>query len=119
MARPAGGGQPRQFYVVQAANQETCFRAPIAFVTWALVSEAVDRRVEADLGQRIRLKPEEWKSGEIAWIVDLVGAPAGMRQALQWLKAGPPRKRPVKVVMRDAKGAARVETIDARDTEVE
>ena len=101
----------RQFYVVQAASQETGFRAPIAFVTWALVSETVDRRLEADLGQRIRLKPEEWKSGEIAWIVDLVGAPAGVRRALQWLKVRPFRERAAKLVVRDAKGAARVQVL--------
>ena len=101
----------RQFYVVQAANQKTGFRAPIAFVTWALVSGTVDRRLEADLGQRTRLKPEEWKSGEIGWIVDLVGAPAGVQRALQWLRAGPFREREAKVVVRDAKGAARVATL--------
>ena len=101
----------RQFYVVQAASQETGFRAPIAFVTWALVSETVDRRLEADLGQRIRLKPEEWKSGEIAWIVDLVGAPAGVRRALQWLKVRPFRERAAKLVVRDAKGAVRVQVL--------
>jgi cytolysin-activating lysine-acyltransferase len=100
-----------QFYVVEAANQETGFCAPIAVVTWALVSEEVDRRLEADLSGRIRLKPEEWKSGEIAWIVDLVGASAGVRRALQWLKAGPFRERLAKLVVRDASGVARVEAI--------
>ena len=94
-----------------AANQETGFRAPIAFVTWALVSEAVDRRLEADLGQRIRLKPEEWKSGEIAWVVDLVGAPAGVQSSLQGLKAGPFTGRAAKLVVRDAKGAAIVHAL--------
>ena len=101
----------RQFYVVQAASQETGFRAPIAFVTWALVSETVDRRLEADLGQRIRLKPEEWKSGEIDRIADLVGAPAGVQRALQWLKAGPFRERSAKVMVRDAAGGAVIRTV--------
>jgi cytolysin-activating lysine-acyltransferase len=101
-----------QFYVAQAAHKDSGFRAPIAVATWALVSEEVDRRLCADLAHRIRLRPDEWKSGEIAWIVDLVGAPAGMRQAVQWLKAGPFRERAAKVVVRDAAGAARVTTFD-------
>jgi hypothetical protein len=36
-----------------------------------------------------RLRPDEWQCGDIALIVDLVGAPAGLGNAVQWLKAGP------------------------------
>jgi cytolysin-activating lysine-acyltransferase len=102
-----------QFYVAQAARKDTGFRAPVAVATWAFVSDEVDRRLSADLTHRIRLRPDEWKCGEIAWIVDLVGAPAGIANAVQWLKAGPLKEREAKVVVRDAKGGARVTTLDA------
>jgi hemolysin-activating ACP:hemolysin acyltransferase len=100
-----------QFYVAQAAHKDSGFRAPVAVATWAFVSEDVDRRLSADLTHRIRLRPDEWKSGDIAWIVVLVGAPAGARQALQWLKAGPFKERSAKLVVRDAQGTARVESL--------
>jgi len=100
-----------QFYVAQAARKDTGFRAPIAVATWAFVSEEVDRRLSADLAHHIRLRPEEWKCGDIAWIVDLVGAPAGIVNAVQWLKAGPFKGREAKVVVRDANAAARIEAI--------
>jgi hemolysin-activating ACP:hemolysin acyltransferase len=95
-----------QFYVVEAADKERGFRAPIAVATWAFVSEEVDRRLRGDLSRPIRLRPDEWKSGEIGWIVDLVGAPAGVGQALAWLKAGPFKQQSAKLVLRDAKGHA-------------
>jgi len=97
-----------QFYVAEAVNKATGFRAPIAVVTWALVSEEVDQRLSADLSHRIRLRPDEWKSGDVAWVVDLAGAPAGMSHALQWLKAGPFKDRDVKVIARDTDGVAGV-----------
>jgi hemolysin-activating ACP:hemolysin acyltransferase len=101
-----------QFYVAEAADKERGFRAPIAVATWALVSEEVDRRLQGELSRRIRLRPDEWRSGEIGWIVDLVGAPAVARQALRWLKAGPFKERPAKLVVRDATGEAGVETLE-------
>jgi cytolysin-activating lysine-acyltransferase len=101
-----------QFYVAEAMNKATGFRAPIAVVTWALVSEEVDWRLSADLSHRIRLRPDEWKSGDVAWVVDLAGAPAGVRHALQWLKAGPFKDRDVKLVVRDGAGNARVAPLE-------
>jgi cytolysin-activating lysine-acyltransferase len=102
-----------QSHVVEAMNKATGARAPIAVVTWAFVSGETDQRLSADLTHRIRLRPDEWKSGNIAWIVDLVGAPAGMRHALQWLKAGPFKDKNLKLVVRDAMGVVRVETLVA------
>jgi cytolysin-activating lysine-acyltransferase len=96
-----------QFTVAQAARKDAGFRAPVAVATWAFVSEEVDRRLSGDLTHRIRLRPDEWKCGDIAWIVDRVGAPAGIANAVQWLKAGPFQEREAKVVVRDAKGEAR------------
>jgi cytolysin-activating lysine-acyltransferase len=101
-----------QFYVAQAARKDTGFRAPIAVATWAFVSEEVDRRLSADLTHRIRLRPDEWKCGDIAWIVDLVGAPAGVANAVQWLKAGPFKEREAKVVVRDATNTTQVMTVN-------
>ncbi|MGO9007267.1 MAG: toxin-activating lysine-acyltransferase, partial [Beijerinckiaceae bacterium] len=89
------------------------FRAPIAVVTWALVSEEVDRRLQEQAGRLLRLRPDEWKSGEIGWLIDAVGNPAGVRAALQWLATGPFKERALKVVVRDNSGAPKVATLGA------
>lgn len=58
-----------QFYVAEAANIETGFRAPVAVATWAFVSEEVDQRLRSDLSRRIRLRPDEETSSDIGWIL--------------------------------------------------
>jgi hemolysin-activating ACP:hemolysin acyltransferase len=102
-----------QFYVVEAAHKEHGFRAPVAVVTWALVSEETDQRLSEQGGVGpIRLRPDEWKSGEIGWLVDAVGAAAGVKAAFEWLKAGPFKERAIKAIIRGSNGATRVETLD-------
>jgi hemolysin-activating ACP:hemolysin acyltransferase len=102
-----------QFYVAQLANKETGFHAPIAVATWAFVSEEVDRRLQSNLSRGVRLRPDEWKSGDIGWIVDLVGDPRGIAGAIEWLKAGPFKEMAAKLVVDGgAVGAPHVETLD-------
>lgn len=101
-----------QFYVVEALHKESGVRVPIAALSWALVSEEVDRRLaEQGPGVRVCLRPDEWKSGDIAWLVDAVGSTEGVRAGLRWLKDGPFKERSLKLVVRGA-DKARVETLD-------
>jgi cytolysin-activating lysine-acyltransferase len=46
---------------------------PMAVVFWASVSPEVDRRISSNLSAPIRLRPDEWRSGDILWIADMVG----------------------------------------------
>jgi hemolysin-activating ACP:hemolysin acyltransferase len=101
-----------QFYVVEAANDQTGFRGPIAAATWAFVSPEVDARLSSDFSHRVRLRPDEWRCGEIGWIVDWAGDPRGVSAAIGWLKAGPFKYRNAKIVVRDLAGQARVATLD-------
>jgi hypothetical protein len=79
----------------------------------ALVSEEVDLRLEEQAARLLRLRPDEWKSGTIGWLIDTVGSPDGVRHALQWLGEGPFRERALKVVVRGADGAAKVGMLTA------
>lgn len=101
-----------QFYVVEAVHREYGFRAPIAVVTWAVVSDEVDRRLAAQAGGRLRLHRDEWKCGETAWIIDAAGSGEGIAAALRWLLTGPLKQRSLKAIMRDSDGVARVKTLD-------
>ena len=101
-----------QFYLVEAAHKERGFRAPIAAVTWAFVSEEVDRRLaEQGAGSRTRLRPDEWKCGEIAWLIDAVGSAEGIKAALRWLKDRPFKDKSLKLIAQGSDGV-RVETLD-------
>jgi hemolysin-activating ACP:hemolysin acyltransferase len=102
-----------QFYVVEAAHKEHGFRAPVAAVTWALVSEDVDQLLQEKPGPLRRLRPDQWHAGAIGWLIDAAGEAEGVRAALQWLAAGPFRERPLKLTVRGAGGAASVTTLEA------
>jgi cytolysin-activating lysine-acyltransferase len=102
-----------QFYVVEAADKEHGFRAPIAVVTWAFVSEGVDRRLaEQGSDPGARLRPDEWKSGEIAWLIDAVGSTEGVDAGLRWLKDGPFRERRLKLIGKTEQGRPQVQALD-------
>jgi len=105
----------RQAYVVEATNKETGVRAPVAAVTWALVSEELDLALQQQAGSSMpRLRPDQWKCGETGWLIDAVGNAEGIRMALQWLAAGPFKDRPLKMSgVRKAGGPVDVTTLSA------
>jgi cytolysin-activating lysine-acyltransferase len=55
---------------------------PVAYASWAMVSAEVDQRLSQ--GQ-IKLKPSDWRSGNIPWLIDLVAPYGGSDAALQEL----------------------------------
>jgi hemolysin-activating ACP:hemolysin acyltransferase len=105
-----------QFHIVEAAHKEHGFRGPFGAVTWAMVSEEVDARLRQGLGQglgqRLRLHPNEWKSGAIGWLIDAVGHAEAVGVAFRWLKAGPFKEQPLNLATRDKQGALVVSTMD-------
>ena len=56
---------------------------PFAFISWATVSEEVEARISK--GQ-LRMGPADWRSGENAWIIDLVAPFGGGEQALKEIR---------------------------------
>ena len=102
-----------QVYVAEATMTEMGFRAPVAAVTWARVSAEVDAKLREGAGRQIRLRPDEWTSGDIFWLIDIIGDPRGLSVALRWLLDEPFKDRPAYVVVRDAAGVAKVETVQA------
>ena len=62
-----------QFLVAEAQSKANGFVTPIGAVLWASVSEEVDRRLSSNLDQPFKLAPNEWRSGEIPWLVTLAG----------------------------------------------
>ncbi len=103
-----------QFHVPEAMNKETGFQVPDAVATWDSVSDDVDQRLSADPAHRICMRPDEWKCGDAAWLVDLVGSPEGVRHAMQWLATEKFSDVRLKVVTRDAAGVRKVAMIRGR-----
>jgi hemolysin-activating ACP:hemolysin acyltransferase len=100
-----------QYYVAEFQHKDIGARAPVAAVLWASVSDETDRRLAADPGQKIRLRPDEWKSGEHLWIVDVAGDPRVIVHTLQTLAGTRFKNALVKLAAHDGVGGARVETL--------
>src|SRR4029079_4132083 len=62
-----------QFAVANMKSKEGGPSVPAAVVLWASVSPEVDQRLSANLSAPIRLRPDEWKSGDILWLIEAVG----------------------------------------------
>ena len=62
-------------------------------------------------GPAARLKPDDWTSGPHLWLIDAVGEPRVVAEALAMLVETRFKDQPVRMVVRDAGGGVRVETV--------
>jgi cytolysin-activating lysine-acyltransferase len=62
-------------------------QVPVAIALWANVSEDVDNRLSGSLTAPIRLRPDEWRCGDVLWLIDAVGDVKAIPQLLEQLKA--------------------------------
>jgi cytolysin-activating lysine-acyltransferase len=85
-----------QFRIAHAQAQPNGPRTPVAAALWASVSNDVDQRL-SDLANPLRLSPQEWRSGEILWLVDTVGDARVVPQLLKHLQDTAFKRRDMKV----------------------
>lgn len=93
----------RQFCVFRKDGE------PAGLALWAHVSETVDQRLAAAPG---RLAPNEWMSGDILWLIDLVAPFGGQEEMLEKLATGLFKGRGYKVWKADVGGKPGVMTVD-------
>lgn len=48
-------------------------RVPVGMALWAKVSPKVDEKLSSNLDTPIKLRPDDWRSGEINWLIEIVG----------------------------------------------
>ena len=86
-----------QFLVAEAQSKSRGFVTPVATALWAKVSKEVDKRLSQNLDKPIQLAPNEWKSGEIAWLIVVAGNVQGLapmlKQFQETLKGQPLKMR--------------------------
>jgi len=65
----------RNFLQAAAMDQMRIYRSevePVGIVTWALLSDELDQAMEKD---DVELKPEDWRSGDNLWIIEMINHP--------------------------------------------
>jgi hemolysin-activating ACP:hemolysin acyltransferase len=102
-----------QCHVVEAKAQPNAAGVPVAVVFWASVSPEVDKRLSENLNAPIRLRPDEWKSGEILWLVDAVGDARVVTAVLKQLNEGALKGKQVKMRARGQDGKLLQRTLAA------
>lgn len=96
-----------QYRVARA--QQLGIAVPVGVALWASVSTAVDQRL-SDLSAPWRLQPDEWRSGDIPWLVELVADPPTQQALLKHLGETVFKGRGVKMRVRDADGKTQIAT---------
>jgi hemolysin-activating ACP:hemolysin acyltransferase len=92
-----------QFAVADAQSKETGAVTTVGTVLWAFVSAEIDKRLEHATGP-LRLQPNEWRSGDIPWIILAVGDPKVVGSLLQQLTRSVFKDRPARMRVRGADG---------------
>ena len=85
---------------------------PVAVVVWASVSPEVDKRLMEGTSASFKLKPEEWKSGDILWLVHTAGEARFVGFVVDQLTKTTFKGRTVKVHGRDQNGNLKVHVLE-------
>ena len=82
---------------------------PVGLVLWASVSSTVDQRL-SDVSAPGRLQPEEWRSGDIPWLIELVADTRTRQLLLTHLAETMFKGREIKMRVRGADGKLQIGT---------
>ena len=100
-----------QFTLAEARTKEGGIPAPVGVALWASVSEEVDEKLSTDLDRPVRLRPDEWNSGDIPWLIDAVGAPEAVKAMVARLGEAVFKGKPYKLRAVGQDGKATVRTV--------
>jgi hemolysin-activating ACP:hemolysin acyltransferase len=92
-----------------AQAQQSGIAVPVGVALWASVSSAVDQRL-SDLSGPWRLEPDEWRSGDIPWLAELVADTPTQQALLKHLGETVFKGRGIKMRVRDADGKTQIGT---------
>ncbi len=97
-----------QFALAEAQSKANGMMVPVGVLLWASVSAEVDKRLTETTEVPMRLKQEEWRSGDILWVIDGVGEQQVIQAMLKRKMETDWAGRPVKMKVRDKTGVMRV-----------
>jgi hemolysin-activating ACP:hemolysin acyltransferase len=100
-----------QCSVAEAKSKDNGASVPVAVALWASVSPDVDRRLSENLNTPIRLRPDEWRSGDILWLIDAVGDRRVVPGLLKQLAEHTLKGREIKVRGRAEDGKVEVKNL--------
>lgn len=73
---------------------------PISYISWAFLDEAAEKRMFLNGG---KLRPEDWKSGDRLWIIDIVAPFGGVENMLADIQRNEFPDQLIRLIVPDAK----------------
>ena len=84
---------------------------PVAVALWARVSPQIDKRLSENLDKQGWLRPSEWTSGDIVWLMATAGQPRAVPEFLKQLAEKEFKGHQVKMRLRGPDGNIVVKTL--------
>jgi cytolysin-activating lysine-acyltransferase len=84
---------------------------PVAVVLWARVSPHIDKALSENLDKQVRLRPNDWASGDIVWLMAAAGHPRAVPEFVKQLAETDFKDMQVKMRVREPDGKAVVKTL--------
>jgi hemolysin-activating ACP:hemolysin acyltransferase len=72
-----------QYRIGEVKTKNEGATLPVAVLLWAKVSAEVDERLAQSDSPTLRLRPEDWTSGDILWLTHAAGEPRFVRHLLK------------------------------------
>ncbi|GBF26481.1 hypothetical protein MnTg02_01522 [bacterium MnTg02] len=85
-----------QFIVAEGRRKDSGYTIPVGLALWAKVSEDVDKILTANLNDPIKMTNKDWRSGEIFWLIELIGDKRFIRSMMDNLNKNVFKGQPVK-----------------------
>jgi cytolysin-activating lysine-acyltransferase len=104
-----------QFALAEAQSKTNGLVVPVGAILWALVSPEVDQRLSSQETGPIRLAPNEWRSGDIPWIIHTVGEPKILGGLMERLTKTVFKDKAPKMRVRGSDGKAKVGEVHIKD----
>lgn len=94
------------------AKSNTAMTVPVGVALWARVSEEVDQEIAANLDRPLRLRPDQWSSGDNLWLIDVVASAEVGRALIGQLSRTVFAGKSFKMRIADAEGNRTIRTLE-------
>ena len=84
---------------------------PVAVALWARVSKEIDQALSEQLDRPVRLKPNQWASGEHVWLVAVAGDRRAVPKLIDRLAGGELKGQRIKMRVKGAGNTVVVKTL--------
>ena len=94
--------------------QQGSIHVPVAVALWARVSSQVNKGLSENLDKPVWLRPSEWTSGDIVWLMAAAGQPGALPEFLKQLAEKQFKGQQVKMRLGKSDGKFVVQTLSEK-----